>query len=767
MSERLSADREVVFDSLARTFGNVPGLLSICSDTDKWTGRRFTTDQAGIEAATDYVMRLDAQGAQGIYHQVTTLREKPTTGRGGEDLAHAVSYLWADGDYGTAGHKPGPDDLPHPPDAAAVEKIVNDAGLPHPTGWIHTGGGLNPMWLLDAPYVIADDADRERLKEITTGLQAILGAAAYRHGFTWDVGVGNLDRLMRQVGTVNRKEDCGARPTSAAAGTGELFTLASLAEAIERLAPPARQAMERAAGEKRDRKAARLGTPRMPPRSAPATPRISGNGPFDVIADLMRFRDILEPAGFTFQGYHSDGREKYLRPAGAAGPASSAYSLLCDDHVAINWSERSDLPVGALPPGAKLTRGTLYAHLNYYGDVSAAAKDIMRAAAGLTAGPAAQLPPFVLAEVKRRCLQTGTPLPVASPEGAAFAAPDEPQDWSDTEEGGQAAEPVDRFPRLDWYAAFATDFTQIDWLAGRFMERGQQVAVVGDGKVGKTLLVHDWLFRAVTGRTFLGDDRRTPIKVLYFDRENSLRDIVTRMQAFGATPEDLAHFDYRMFPKFSGGLDEADVAVLELMRIVQDTRPDLVVLDTVSRFIAGKEDKADTWLQFYRRIHAPLKAAGVACVRLDHMGKDAERGSRGSSAKSQDVDHVWELTRTDEKTTTEGDCEVVATSIRMKRTHTRTGIGRDVINIVRRGVKGPDERWMDGQTRHELADPRAVRQQEQEIQLWVDQLLMAGAPKGMGRDKLKDWALGKGIVLPGNTTTLSQIVREVKTRQGA
>jgi hypothetical protein len=171
----------------------------------------------------------------------------------------------------------------------------------------------------------------------------------------------------------------------------------------------------------------------------------------------------------------------------------------------------------------------------------------------------------------------------------------------------------DRFPQIDWDAAFAEDFSQMDWLPGRFMERGQQVTVVGDGKVGKSLFTLDWAYRAVAGRAFIGDEARKPIKVLYFDRENSLRDIVTRARAFGASPDDLR--ERLVLPPVP--------AVLRCPRrvreggpgvpgIVDEVMPDVVVLDTASRFIAGKENDSDTWLQLYQLIHAPLKARGVS-----------------------------------------------------------------------------------------------------------------------------------------------------------
>lgn len=333
------------------------------------------------------------------------------------------------------------------------------------------------------------------------------------------------------------------------------------------------------------------------------------------------------------------------------------------------------------------------------------------------------------------------------------------------------AEPVaeDRFPSLDWHSAFATDFSRIDWLPGKFMERGQQVALVGDGKVGKSLFAHDWLWRAVTGRSFLGDERRDLLRVLYFDRENGLRDIVTRMQALGATPDELAsRFDYRMFPKFTGALDAAQMAALELLAIVDEVKPDVVILDTVSRFIGGKENDSDTWLQLYGRVHAPLKSRGVACVRLDHLGKDSDRGSRGSSAKSQDVDHVWEMTRTDEHHDRQDGVETVTTQICMKRTHTRTGLGDDVLRIVRRGRKGASGMWLPGETRHEISDDTAgsIRQQEQLIQTYVDELRMRNAP-GFGRDKLRQWCAENRVSFPTNTDMAAEVVRRFKAQRSA
>lgn len=430
----VAADIDLVRASLAYHYADAPGLLSICSDADRWVGRRFTTDEIGIAAAVRYVTELDARTPKGIYAQVTTLREHPTKGRGGKDLAHALTWLWADGDYGQIGHKPGPDEMPHPIDADHVREIVASTGLPEPSGWVDTGGGCNPVWTLADTHVITDD-DRAAVEQMTTALQTILGAAAYHHGCTWDTQVGNLDRLMRIPGTINRKGD-GQRPSSSFPGTGDVVDLALIRDAIAQLEPHARQTLEKAAAEKRARQDARTGRAVPPPRTArPANgfPRsTSGTGVFDIMAAHLTFRDILEPEGWTYRGTSGDGREKWLRPAGSEGAAESEHSLVCDDHVAVNWSERSGLPVGTQASGKKLTIPTVWAHLHYGGDERAAVLDVLAAAFGQDAGPAARrLPAPVLDEVRRRCN------PPAAPRAEAAAE----EMWWPTEEPEPEPEP--------------------------------------------------------------------------------------------------------------------------------------------------------------------------------------------------------------------------------------------------------------------------------------------------------------------------------------
>ena len=80
-----------------------------------------------------------------------------------------------------------------------------------------------------------------------------------------------------------------------------------------------------------------------------------------------------------------------------------------------------------------------------------------------------------------------------------------------------------------------------------------------------------------------------------------------------------------------------------LLKEALSVNAQLVVIDTLIRTVSGEENSADMIKDFNRYTGTPLKAAGIALLRIDHAGKDLTRGQRGTSAKRDDVDVVWLL----------------------------------------------------------------------------------------------------------------------------
>lgn len=172
-------------------------------------------------------------------------------------------------------------------------------------------------------------------------------------------------------------------------------------------------------------------------------------------------------------------------------------------------------------------------------------------------------------------------------------------------------------------------------------ERGH--TIYSDPGVGKSLLVREFSACLATGKSVLGLLAKKPIRVLYIDHENIPKtDIRRSLVDMGFTWEELEpNFKLMSFPDFTPF--DLPKGGQELKRAIEIINPELVVIDTLSRAIKGKENDNDTWIDFYNYTGKILKSMGIAYIRIDHTGKNSDAGPRGGSAKMGDVDLVWHL----------------------------------------------------------------------------------------------------------------------------
>jgi KaiC/GvpD/RAD55 family RecA-like ATPase len=180
------------------------------------------------------------------------------------------------------------------------------------------------------------------------------------------------------------------------------------------------------------------------------------------------------------------------------------------------------------------------------------------------------------------------------------------------------------------------------WIADPILPEGRLVALYAAGKTGKSLLTLEIALAKATGKPTLNEPKGDPISVVYIDMEMTLDDLQHRMEDLGYTEkDDLSLFHYYQLAPFDPF--DTEQGADQLQHLVNRHNPKLLIIDTVARTVAGAENDSDTYRNLYRIALRPLKAQGVTVLRIDHAGKDATRGQRGSSAKNDDVDVVWRL----------------------------------------------------------------------------------------------------------------------------
>ncbi len=235
------------------------------------------------------------------------------------------------------------------------------------------------------------------------------------------------------------------------------------------------------------------------------------------------------------------------------------------------------------------------------------------------------------------------------------ALPRPPEPWDGLDEPDEvvptSAKPrrwvVDLSPsRVSWDELWASEQSEEDWLAEPIVARGRGHALYAPAKVGKSLLMLEGAAALASGRPWLDQAAGAPRSVLYLDMEMTRDDLRERLEDLGYGPDDdLSHLNYHLLPDLPP-LDHAEggEAVAEL---VAGYGAELVVVDTLAQVVTGKENDADTYRAFFRHTGVEVKRAGAALVRLDHAGKDIDKGQRGSSGKADDVDVVWRLAAAD------------------------------------------------------------------------------------------------------------------------
>nr|WSX52207.1 DUF3987 domain-containing protein [Streptomyces sp. NBC_00974] len=381
----------VTWDWLKEQFVGAGGLIAL-SRTGDWSGVQVETPTEAMAQ----VSRWNGQAPSGIYIRATTVRERLAPGkRGGAADTHTLIDMWSDIDIAGPGHK----DQNLPVGEEEALRIYTESGLPPHTQVIHSGGGLYVRTSFTAPVIVGKDIDLAEASRLAADWQRLLGLSAERLGRSYGTGVGDLSRVLRVPGTVNRKIPTEPRECRVLEAGGPRYSFTELRETADRLLP------KTPSPRRPDKTDTTPSTSHQTGRTQGSVSSVRGNrGPLAVLGDHAAVPAVLQAEGWSYREQAqgscpicgSGGCQLWSYPGWDAQTSGTGANVHKDGAAITVWSETPGLPTGKV-----MSAGQLFAHLHHRGSESEASKDIMRAAHGRACTTAAAcLPGEILQEVR-------------------------------------------------------------------------------------------------------------------------------------------------------------------------------------------------------------------------------------------------------------------------------------------------------------------------------------------------------------------------------
>lgn len=137
------------------------------------------------------------------YYGLCLYSERAGSGRGSTETALWIPGFYIDLDFGTlesGSAYAGTKNPPVTPEGAKA--FLSEIGYPAPSLLVGTGNGMHAYWLLDTPFLIGTESDRDRAKALYRGLLSHAALEAHERGWKLDA-VGDLARIGRVPGTWN------------------------------------------------------------------------------------------------------------------------------------------------------------------------------------------------------------------------------------------------------------------------------------------------------------------------------------------------------------------------------------------------------------------------------------------------------------------------------------------------------------------------------------------------------------------------------------
>jgi ribosomal protein S11 len=201
---------------------------------------------------------------------------------------------------------------------------------------------------------------------------------------------------------------------------------------------------------------------------------------------------------------------------------------------------------------------------------------------------------------------------------------------------GSAPKPLAQFTRADQVA-----IEPVDWLIEGWLAKDSLAGLVGPSGACKSFLAIDWACRVATGTPWCGRDvSKGAVFVLAGEGRNGLRKRIEGWSRHtGVSIEGAPLYLSANMPPMTNPVNAAAV-IAEMDELAErvffengGVEPSLIVIDTVARAMAGKnENSAQDMGELVMSMDWLRERWGAAVLAIHHTGHEAATRARGSSS---------------------------------------------------------------------------------------------------------------------------------------
>lgn len=181
-----------------------------------------------------------------------------------------------------------------------------------------------------------------------------------------------------------------------------------------------------------------------------------------------------------------------------------------------------------------------------------------------------------------------------------------------------------------------------EWLIEGWLPRGALAQLYAASGVGKTFLAIDWMMHIATGTDWQGCKVKKSEKVMYVIAEGAA-GFGMRTKAWRQEHADLATEDVTLLPLAVNLVSSEEMD--ELLEIVEERKPQLVVIDTLAKSSVGADENSnkDMGVVINNAMQIQEASPGCTVLLLHHTGHTNQDRARGASALYAAMDASYRL----------------------------------------------------------------------------------------------------------------------------